>query len=136
VDYGKIIIKTRYEGSFRNNKFHGHGMFNNEPNGVFEGEFIDGVMNGTGKYSKGSERYAGEFKNGLFHGHGMYCYSNGDRYEGGFTNGKKDGKGVFYKSNNEIIEEEWDNGFKKKKEEVENEEEKEKIVDPSIIIEK
>jgi hypothetical protein len=62
----------------------------------YEGEFRDGMMNGSGsrRYCDGS-RYSGEWKDGLKHGRGKLVLANGDRYEGQFAAGRMHGNGRY-----------------------------------------
>lgn len=69
---------------------------------VYEGELVDGQMDGRGVYRyAGGNVYAGFFNKGKPHGpNAVFTYSNGDRYEGPYVNGLKDtsesnGQGVY-----------------------------------------
>lgn len=63
--------------------------------GTYEGELINGVRNGWGKYKwKDGDIYEGEWKDGLFWGKGTFRFGEGYVYEGEFVNGKLHGDGV------------------------------------------
>lgn len=126
VGNGTFIFKDgdRYEGEWKNNQFHGYGVFtysSQNPNylkfegswekgekreGVFyykngdryEGPFINGLANGKGKYYHANgEVYEGDFIKGLPYGYGKEYYSNGSlKYEGGFKEGLFNGEGTYY----------------------------------------
>ena len=67
----------RYEGTFKNMKMEGKGIY---------------------YYSTG-DRYEGDFKNDKFDGKGIYYFSNGNRYEGDYKNDERIGQGTFYYNN-------------------------------------
>jgi len=56
-----------YAGSWKNDKFHGHGVY-----------LYDNF-----------EIYEGDLNNGAKNGHGMYYYKNGNRFEGEFIDNFK-----------------------------------------------
>ncbi len=99
--YGKLYEDNlyKYEGSFKNGKFHGKGSLTNYQNiKRYEGDFENGVYSGYGKlYEYGLLKYEGEFKNGWFNGYGKYYYlQNKKKYEGNFVNGEYNGFGKLY----------------------------------------
>lgn len=67
--------------------------------GVFEGQFINGVIEGKGSFKSvdGLTSYTGDFKNNLPHGKGTLI-REGSTYEGHFENGLKTGYGVLTNS--------------------------------------
>lgn len=66
--------KSKYTGDYKNDKFHGSGIYS---------------------YGDGT-KYIGEFKNGLPNGKGIYTYLDGSKYESEFKNGKgTDKKGIY-----------------------------------------
>ena len=132
-DYGKIIYNdgSIYEGNLINDLPNGNGIFNwveqnnlntnnysttnnynfTTPNTItnnnfkyiYEGEFVNGQLNGFGKLKNeetGSE-YEGDFKNNLFHGKGCYKWGTNNliKYEGDYQFGEKNGNGIYTKSN-------------------------------------
>jgi hypothetical protein len=86
--------RTRYEGTFRNNLRHGHGVYADDTN-RYEGEYVDDQRHGYGvvDYLKTGNRYEGYFQNGNRTGHGVYIFANGNRLEAEFENGKTVGRG-------------------------------------------
>ena len=74
-----------YEGTLKDNKYHGKGVY---------------------KFSSGSV-YAGDFRNGKFHGDASYKFSDGRIYLGNYLKGKKSGIGKFIWPNGDIYEGEW-----------------------------
>jgi hypothetical protein len=63
----------RYEGQWRGNQRHGHGIF---------------------KWPSGSV-YTGEFNNDRRHGDGRMQYADGSEYEGPWRNDARSGRGKF-----------------------------------------
>jgi hypothetical protein len=53
-------------------------------------------INGKGKYDYGWCVYEGEFKNGKMDGTGTLNYGEGEKYVGAFSKGKENGKGRLY----------------------------------------
>jgi hypothetical protein len=70
----------RYDGSWKDGKFHGLGV-HTWPNGG---------------------KYVGQYKVGLKHGYGVYDWSDGSKYEGQFANGKRNGQGAQLNANGTI----------------------------------
>ena len=70
-------------------------------NGVFEGDLVDGVAEGSGVWTgEKGWRYEGKFVKDKFSGHGTYYYPSGRgggvMYEGEFADGKRNGRGTEY----------------------------------------
>ena len=62
----------------------------------YEGEFLDGLLNGRGVHTwADGGRYEGEYRDGIFHGRGVFAYANGNRYEGEYRDGRRNGRGVY-----------------------------------------
>jgi hypothetical protein len=62
----------------------------------YEGEFLDGEINGYGKYSDHDGRlYEGQWKNYRQHGEGIFKRPNGDVYIGQFNNDNMEGYGTY-----------------------------------------
>ncbi len=55
--------------------------------------------NGAGRYDYGWCIYEGEFKDGNMHGTGTIDYGGGEKYTGHFKNGKEDGNGTLVHAN-------------------------------------
>lgn len=67
---------------------------NYENGDKYEGEILNGLLNGKGKYTwANGDVYEGDFSNNLMHGKGKIVYVNGNIYEGDFVNGKYEGHG-------------------------------------------
>ena len=65
-------------------------------NGMYEGEMVDGVANGTGVLTtKKGNVCEGEFKNGKANGYCIYTYYDGNVYEGEMVDNMFCGKGIF-----------------------------------------
>lgn len=82
-----------YIGETKNGKKHGKGKCI-YPFGVYEGQYVDDVIEGVGKftYNDGTVYY-GEYKSCLRHGYGTLTTSE-YHYEGYFKDDKLDGKGT------------------------------------------
>ena len=108
----KIIM-----GHWRNNQFTGWGREINKNREIYEGKFVNGMLNGKGMYSNGKEYFVGEFRNKKILGFGeiftdkyhyygqlwnkipngkgkIHIYNEGT-YEGDFEYGEMDGNGLF-----------------------------------------
>ena len=67
---------------------------NYENGDKYEGEILNGLLNGKGKYTwANGDVYEGDFSNNLMHGKGKFIYINGNVYEGDFAKGKYEGHG-------------------------------------------
>ena len=82
-----------FQGQFINGQLNGEGLFRNEIV-RFSGEFKDGLFNGQGTYRDNKSEYIGEFLNGQFEGTGQYLHRDGVSYQGNFEQGQFSGKGV------------------------------------------
>ena len=59
---------------------------------------------GFGSYDWGNQGiYEGNWKNGVFNGEGMFDWRNGEKYVGNFNNGNMHGKGTMTYSTGNII---------------------------------
>lgn len=89
--------RRRYEGSFANGKFHGHGMCYYANGTKYNGEWAHGLKNGFGEETFGNgECYKGYWKNDKQHGEGTYYWSNGNYERGMFIDGKPNGKFLYF----------------------------------------
>mmetsp|Transcript_5273 Transcript_5273/g.16099 ORF Transcript_5273/g.16099 Transcript_5273/m.16099 type:complete len:992 (+) Transcript_5273:193-3168(+) len=113
ADYGN---GQRYEGDYKEDKFHGQGTFKSDVSGTwYQGQFVNGKREGKGSWKsaaqetyegkwrddhvhKGTmsypsgESYKGSWKHDHFHGHGVHTLPNGVKYEGSFELGVKTDK--------------------------------------------
>ncbi|GFN80045.1 MORN repeat-containing protein 1-like [Plakobranchus ocellatus] len=107
--YGTYIYENaffRYEGEWMKGKKHGHGKLLMKDGTYYEGQFINGEINGNGyKYFSSSKaKYTGQFLNGEMHGHGIMAYFNGNVYEGQWYKNKKQGFGILSTSEKAVYE--------------------------------
>ncbi len=73
----------------------GHGTYSDGKGNVYEGEFVNGSLNGTGRVTgKEGNRYDGEFKEWRFQGRGVLRLASGDVYTGAFADGLYEGEGT------------------------------------------
>lgn len=127
--------KTKYIGTFKNNKADGYGKFIEE-NIKYKGQFKNDVASGFGIFSKGQEllyvgywlddlqeeygcetwlddsQYFGEYKSGKKHGIGVYDWPDGSRYEGFWNMNSLEGYGIMYYTKEKIYVGEWKNNLK------------------------
>ena len=120
--YGRLFKdKKEYAvGNFKNNLLNGeNGYYYYNDGSVFNGEFVNGVPNGSGRISfkdgsvfEGSfvngekvygkfmwndgKYYQGDIKKDLFDGFGVYDWGGNRRYEGEWKEGKMQGKGKIW----------------------------------------
>ncbi len=83
----------RYEGQWRNGRKHGHGKLIMRDGSFYEGDFINGEIEGKGTrfFACDGRKYVGEFQGGECHGEGSLAYGDGSTYEGHFENNKREG---------------------------------------------
>ncbi len=93
-----------YEGEFVDGLREGLGKFTFHNGTVFEGECVNDKANGKGVLKYNGNRYEGYFKDDSFHGEGVLKYSNGDRYEGYFKDNLRHGEGVYKYSSGDRYE--------------------------------
>ena len=94
----KNYIYFNYEGECIEGELNGKGKMY-YPDKRYEGEFKINyaIKEGYGTiYYKNGDIYEGEFKNDMFNGIGIYHFKNGDRYEGEFKDGMCNGIGIYY----------------------------------------
>ncbi|MBC52345.1 MAG: hypothetical protein CMQ34_00765 [Gammaproteobacteria bacterium] len=82
--FGILEVRTelgtnRYEGTFRDGEFHGHGryeiMVSRSEQAYYDGDWVMGVREGRGTYWNGvSSLYVGQWRDDLRHGHGAYFF--------------------------------------------------------------
>ena len=120
--YGRLFKgKGEYAvGNFKSNLLNGeNGYYYYKDGSVFNGEFVNGVPNGSGRISfedgsvfEGSfvngekvygkfvwsdgKYYQGDIKGDLFEGFGVYEWGGNRRYEGEWKEGKMQGKGKIW----------------------------------------
>ncbi len=93
-----IIEEGHYEGPMADGKPHGKGVFFWPGGWRYEGDFVNGVIEGYGIKTNinTGETYEGEFKNNLRCGRGKYT-NKGMKYDGDFEDDKFTGQGVLEK---------------------------------------
>jgi len=108
---GRLIFGAptwdEYEGEWRYDKKHGHGVYKRGPHartGVYDGEWVDDMPHGRGleTFATGVT-YEGEYELGVMHGIGCMTWKlpNNDPpeehvYRGQFENGQRHGWGCLY----------------------------------------
>lgn len=87
---------TEYFGDEQNGLPHGEGRLLHQGKLFYEGDFKNGIIEGTGIMYDVEDRksyYEGEFKNNRFQGQGKNVYSDGTYYVGPFVDGMREGSG-------------------------------------------
>ena len=81
-------IEKEYQGDFKNGKMH-EGKLIYQNGNIYEGNFLNGKMNGQGKmiYVDGRE-YTGEFKDNKMHGKMILKSPSGKKESVEFDNGE------------------------------------------------
>ena len=106
----------KYEGNFINGELNGWCRYINSKGVCYEGLFIKGVLNGKGEIIKIDENlrkhiYKGDIKNFKKEGKGKEK-TNDFSYEGEFVNDMKHGNGkIFYNNNGDYYEGQFSNGL-------------------------
>ena len=100
-----------YSGEWANNEFDGFGVYEYaKAQAVYQGEWSQGLQNGTGFYKCPQFSYNGEWDKGWMDGDGVLTFSNGDRYEGTIHENIIDGIGSYNFANGNWYEGEFVNG--------------------------
>lgn len=85
-----------YIGNFRNDEFHGVGLFINEQGDYYFGQWKNSQCNGFGSIMMEKKLvYQGNFANSKKEGYGEERYPDGDMYKGAFYDGQKSGRGQY-----------------------------------------
>ena len=116
INKGEMLIKNKFKyiGDVVNNIPNNKGIiYNFSGKYIYEGDFINGVMEGDGiiKYSDGTY-YEGQFRNDKYQGKGKILFKNGGSYEGDFNNNLIHGKGKYVYPGGKIYEGDFQNGMK------------------------
>lgn len=74
--------------------FSGHGKLIMKDGTYYEGQFVNGEINGNGyKYSAHAQsKYTGQFLDGEMHGDGCMVYKNDSVYDGQWYRNKRQGQ--------------------------------------------
>ena len=100
----------RYQGTWKDGKKHGPGIYlflsNNEFKGdIYVGEYKDDIRHGQGTYIfKDGSKYTGYWLDNNPNGQGIYIYTDGRKDVGEFKNGLLDGYAIKYKADGSIIQ--------------------------------
>ena len=86
----------------------GHADFASPSGSSYTGEWLDGLMHGTGRLtlSNGSV-YEGQLQGSLYHGHGTFRSCHGYTYEGEWRDGQMHGQGRYTYYDGRIVVGEW-----------------------------
>ena len=120
--WGRMLVKEQEKdiqcyslqcGHFHNDKLHGYGRILSKTEGLTEGCFLNGILEGPGiqTYTKG-DFFVGQFANGKKNGIGMYFYYNGGYYIGQFKDDSKSGYGYLIDKHDCYYSGSWKNDAK------------------------
>ncbi|KAL9971302.1 hypothetical protein ACROYT_G023811 [Oculina patagonica] len=96
----------RYEGEWSKGKKHGHGKLVMADGSFYEGQFINGEIQGHGfrRWASTRNEYTGQFVKGELNGHGIMIYGDGSRYEGEWVENRREGEGKLISTDGSIYE--------------------------------
>lgn len=119
-----IIWMTKQAGQFISGKLNGRGIVRYGIYGVYEGEFHNGMRNGSGKmvyidpghavswFPETEGDYHGEWKDDMRHGKGTMVWVTGIKYQGYFKKDRRSAVvGTMHFVNGDIYEGEWQDEF-------------------------
>ena len=111
IGYMLFANGDTYSGDWENNEFHGVGKFIYTHHfASYEGEWKNGLQDGTGYYRSPSFAYRGQWEKGWMDGEGLLVFKNGDRYEGTVHENIIDGIGTYEYANGNRYEGEFVSG--------------------------
>lgn len=105
--YGVFHLEdgASYTGNFENGLFHGFGSYIDESNNEYHGHFVEGAFTGQGSYQEmDGEKYVGHFQNWVYHGAGVLTKDKGDQYTGEFEQGSLTGVGEMLAKNGDVYQ--------------------------------
>jgi hypothetical protein len=108
-------IVTAYDGTLDDEQrcYHGDGMASLDNDSKFNGNFVNGLFEGTGSFRwSDGVIYSGDFKKGHSHGTGEYTWPDGSTYTGDIEFYKRQGTGVFKGGSGQMYQGTWKNGLR------------------------
>jgi hypothetical protein len=108
--FGRLTtVKSVFLGEWRKGQFTGWGRETRRSGKVYEGKFVDGLIQGKGILTNKKTSYVGDFRNSKRHGKGILD-THKIHYEGEFKDDKLSGKGrIIFKLEGHVYEGEFDN---------------------------
>lgn len=93
--HGQLITKhIKYSGDFRNDKYHGYGVYCDQEGTVYCGDWESGIRHGTAQVTfKNGDIFTGDFIKDKENGNGQVNYVNGAFYSGLYLDGRRNGHG-------------------------------------------
>ena len=110
--------KYEYQGGFQEGKKSGKGhekhysQSNKKIIQSYQGDYANGLYDGSGVLEQGGSTYQGEFRAGKKFGSGVLKHSDGSSYSGSFDNDKYSGEGTLVFSDGSSYTGTWSNGQK------------------------
>ncbi len=110
---GDKLHRVKYDGEWKDDMHHGHGVINYDNGTKYEGEFKKGDFSGYGVHTcPDGSGYNGGWEEGLRHGHGVETWKDGRKYEGDWINDCYNGHGVFTWADGSKYDGEWKGGMR------------------------
>ena len=102
----------RYEGGFRNDKYHGQGIFTYASGEIYKGQWRLNDEHGRGETISADRKWTRKqtWKSGKRHGPAIHIHISNQVNRGSYKNGKKDGVWIIDMPDNRIIEVIYKNG--------------------------
>jgi hypothetical protein len=111
ASYDPKTVYSVYSGEMRNGRPNGQGRLDVRSGELFEGHWVDGLVEGKGVYVDAEgNRYEGDFRAGLPDGEGRYLSRTGEIFEGRFVAGVRHGKGRTRLAGGTVYESQWERG--------------------------
>ncbi len=101
---------NKYEGGFKDEKFHGQGTFIGADGSKAVAEYKNGKLHGQGTVISVEGMYKGQFKEGMKDGRGELSLVSGIRYVGEFKANMYHGQGIYTNTDGKRLEGIWENG--------------------------
>lgn len=106
-----VLIGFAFKGEFSNGRITGKGKMILPDLSYYEGDFCDGIFNGTGVFCMMDTAmiYSGDWKAGQKHGKGWLLYRPNNWYDGEWFEGKRQGYGIRHYDSGTVYEGMWEN---------------------------
>ncbi len=108
LNYFPGYERKKYNGEWKEGKFHGRGELQFTNGNTISGEWVEGKSHGhVDRHFSDGARYEGQCANSQYHGAGEYRWAKGSFYKGEWVDGKKQGKGTYNFENGDVYIGDW-----------------------------